>query len=77
VEEVLGFSPCAGIVPCIGIGCPKPGLPPVGKVVDKKALLQNTTNKENDVEPIGILCEGGSCLPAPSKLWCAGGPIDC
>jgi hypothetical protein len=58
VEEVPEFSPCAGIVPCIGIGCPKLGLPLIGKVADKKALLTNTSNKENSVEPIGILCEG-------------------
>ena len=59
VEEVPGFAPCAGIVPCIGIGCLKPGLPPVGKAADEKALLPNAPNKENDVELIGILCEGG------------------
>jgi hypothetical protein len=58
-EEVPGFSPYAGIVPCIGIGCPKLGLPLVGKLVDKKALLPNAPNKENGVEPIDILCEGG------------------
>jgi hypothetical protein len=59
VEEVPGFSPCAGIVPYIGIGCLKLRLPPVGKVADEKALLPNALNKENGVEPIGILCEGG------------------
>ena len=60
MEEVPRFSPCAGIVPYIGIGCPKLGLPPVGKVADEKVLLPNTPNKENGVKPIGILCEGGS-----------------
>jgi hypothetical protein len=59
MEEVLGFTPCAGIVPFIGIGCLKLGLPLVGKVADEKALLPNASNKENGVEPTGILCEGG------------------
>jgi hypothetical protein len=59
VEEVLGFAPCAGIVPCIGIGCLKQGFPPVEKVVYEKALLPNTPNKENYVESTVILCEGG------------------
>jgi hypothetical protein len=58
-EEVLGCAPYAGIVPCIGIGCLKLGLPQVGKVVDEKALLPNAPNKENGVKPTGILCEGG------------------
>jgi hypothetical protein len=44
-EEVPGFSPCAGIVPYIGIGFPKPGLPPVEKVANEKALLPNASNK--------------------------------
>jgi hypothetical protein len=58
-EEVPGFSLYAGIVPCIGIGCPKPGFPSVRKVADEKVLLPNTLNKENVVEPTSILCEGG------------------
>jgi hypothetical protein len=59
VEEVPGFSLYAGIVPCIGIGCPKLGLPPIVKVADEKALLPNALKKENGVEPTSILCEGG------------------
>jgi hypothetical protein len=59
VEQVPGCSSCAGIVPCIGIGCPKLGLPPVGKLAYEKVLLPNTLNKENDIEPTDILCEGG------------------
>jgi hypothetical protein len=55
-EEVPGFAPCAGIVPYIGIGCPKLGLPLVGKVADEKALLPNAPNKENGVKPTDILC---------------------
>jgi hypothetical protein len=58
-EEVPGFSPCARIVPCIGIDCPKLGLPPVGKAVDEKALLPNISAKENGVEPTDMLCKGG------------------
>jgi hypothetical protein len=58
-EEVPRFAPCAGIVPCIGIDCPKLGLPPIGKVADKKALLPNVPAKENGVEPTSMLCEGG------------------
>jgi hypothetical protein len=58
-EEVPRFSPCARIVPCIGIDCPKLGLPPVEKVADEKVLLPNVLIKENSVEPTGILCEGG------------------
>jgi hypothetical protein len=58
-EEVPGCAPYAGIVPCIGKDCLKSGLPPIGKVDDEKALLPNTLNKENGVEPTGILCEGG------------------
>jgi hypothetical protein len=53
------FAPCAGIVPCIGVDCPKMGLPPVGKEADEKVLLPNVSFKENGVEPTGILCEGG------------------
>jgi hypothetical protein len=59
VEEVPGCAPCAGIVPYIGIGCPKLGFPPVGKVFDEKELLPNEPNKEDGVKPIVILCEGG------------------
>jgi hypothetical protein len=55
VEEVPRCAPCAGIVPFIGIVCLKLGLPPVGKEADDKALLPNALNKENGVEPIGIL----------------------
>jgi hypothetical protein len=53
------FSPCAGIVPCLGVDCPKIGLPLVGKAVDEKVLLPNVMFQENGVEPTGILCEGG------------------
>jgi hypothetical protein len=56
VEEVPGFSPYVGIILCIGIGCMKMGLPPTRKEVDEKALLPNTPNKENSVEPTDILC---------------------
>jgi hypothetical protein len=59
VEEVPRFPPCVGIVPCIGVDCPKLGLPPVGKVTDEKALFPNVLAKENGVEPTDILCEGG------------------
>jgi hypothetical protein len=58
VKEVPGCASCAGIVPYIGIGCMKPGLPQVGKETDEKALLPNAPNKENGVEPTDILCEG-------------------
>jgi hypothetical protein len=58
-EEVPGCAPCVGIVPYIGIDCPKLGLPPVGKVADDKFLLPNAPNKENSVEPTSILCAGG------------------
>jgi hypothetical protein len=46
VEEVPGCAPCAGIVPCIGIDCPKLGFPPVGKVADEKELLPNHRTKK-------------------------------
>jgi hypothetical protein len=46
VEEVPRCAPYAGIVPCIGIGCPKLGFPTVGKVVDEKALLPNALTKK-------------------------------
>jgi hypothetical protein len=59
VEEVPEFALCAGKVPCIGIGCPKLRLPPVGKATDEKALLPNASNKENGVEPTDILYKGG------------------
>jgi hypothetical protein len=59
VEEVPRFALYAGIVPCIGIDCPKLGLPSVGKATDEKVLLPNILVKENDVEPTSILCEGG------------------
>ena len=39
------FSPCARIVPCIGVDCPKMGFPPVRKVVDEKMLLPNVSFK--------------------------------
>jgi hypothetical protein len=58
-KEVPMFSPYAGIVPCIGIDCPKLGLPPVRKAVDEKALLPNFLAKENGVEPTDMLCKGG------------------
>jgi hypothetical protein len=53
------FTPCAGIVPCPGVDCPKMGLPTVGKVADKKVLLPNISFQENGVQPTSILCEGG------------------
>jgi hypothetical protein len=53
------FAPCAGIVPCTGVDCPKMGLPQVGKATDEKVFLPNVMFKENGVEPIGILCKGG------------------
>ena len=59
-EEVPRFAPYAEIVPYIGIGCPKLGLPPVRKAVDEKALLPKVLIKENSFEPTDILCEGGS-----------------
>jgi hypothetical protein len=49
-------APCAGIVPCVGVDCPKMGLPPDGKVADEKVLLPNVSFQENGVEPTGILC---------------------
>jgi hypothetical protein len=52
-------APCAGIVPYAEVDCPKMGLPPVGKVAGEKVLLPNVLFQENDVEPTGILCEGG------------------
>jgi hypothetical protein len=58
-EKVPRFAPCAGIVPCIGIDCLKLGLPPVGKFDDEKALFPNVPFKENTVDSINILCEGG------------------
>jgi hypothetical protein len=59
VEEVSGIAPCAGILPCIGIGYLKLGLTLVRKATDEKALLPNAPIKENSVEPTDILCEGG------------------
>jgi hypothetical protein len=53
------FSPCVGIVPYIGVDCPKMGFPPVEKAADEKVLLPNVLFKENNVEPTDILCEGG------------------
>jgi hypothetical protein len=38
-KEVPGCAPCAGI------DFPRPGFPPVGKVVDEKAFLPNVPNK--------------------------------
>jgi hypothetical protein len=58
-EEVPRFSPCAGIIPYIGIDCPKLGLPPVGKATEEKALLPNVLSKEGSVKPTSMLCEGG------------------
>jgi hypothetical protein len=52
-------APYTGIVPCVGVDCPKMGLPPDGKVTDEKVLLPNVPFQENGVEPTGILCEGG------------------
>jgi hypothetical protein len=43
----------------IGIGCPKPGFPLVGKATDEKVLSPDELNKENNVKPTSILCEGG------------------
>jgi hypothetical protein len=45
VEEVPRFSPYAGIVPCIGIDCPKLGFPPAGKAAEEKALLPKIPTK--------------------------------
>jgi hypothetical protein len=59
IEEVPRFAPYAGIVPCIGVVCPKLGFPPIEKAVDEKALFPNVPIKENGVEPTGILREGG------------------
>jgi hypothetical protein len=53
------FPPYAGIVPCIGVDCPKMGLPPIGKMTDEKVLLLNVLFKENGVKPTDILCKGG------------------
>jgi hypothetical protein len=53
------FSPYAGIVPCLGVDCPKMGLPPTEKAIDEKVLLPNVPFQENSVEPTSILCEGG------------------
>jgi hypothetical protein len=36
-------APCAGIVPCAKVDCPKMGLPPVGKVMDENVLLPNVS----------------------------------
>jgi hypothetical protein len=52
-------APCAGIVPCTGVDCPKMGLPPVEKEANENVLLPNILFQENGVEPTGILCEGG------------------
>jgi hypothetical protein len=51
-------APVVGIVPCVGVHCPKMGLPPDGKVVDEKVLLPNVLFQENGVEPTSILCVG-------------------
>jgi hypothetical protein len=51
-------APCAGIVPCVGVDCPKMGFPPDVKVVDEKVLLPKVLFQENGVEPTNILCEG-------------------
>jgi hypothetical protein len=48
-------APCARIVPCAGVDCPKMGLPPVKKVTDEKVLLPNVLFQGNGVEPTGIL----------------------
>jgi hypothetical protein len=51
-------APCAGIVPCVGVDCPKIGFPPVRKVADEKVLLPNISFQENSVKPTGILFAG-------------------
>jgi hypothetical protein len=52
-------APCAGIVPCTGVDCPKMGLPLVGKAADENVLLPNVSFQENGIKPTDILCEGG------------------
>jgi hypothetical protein len=51
-------APCAGIVPCTGVDCPKMGLPPDENAADESVLLLNISFQENYVEPTGILCAG-------------------
>jgi hypothetical protein len=51
-------APGAGIVPCVGVDCPKMGVPPDGKVVDVKVLLANISFQTNGDEPTGIVCAG-------------------
>jgi hypothetical protein len=58
-QGLARFSPCAGIIPYLGVDCPKMGLPPAGKEAEEKVLLPNVPFQENGVEPTDILCEGG------------------
>jgi hypothetical protein len=53
-------APDAGIVPYVGVDCPKMGVPPDGKAVDEKVLLPNFQFQTNGDEPIGIVC---ACVP--------------
>jgi hypothetical protein len=39
-EEVPRLAPYARIVPCIGVDCPKVGLPPVGKELMRRCCYQ-------------------------------------
>jgi hypothetical protein len=49
-------APSAGIVPCVGVDCPKMGVPPDGKAVDAKVLLPNILFQTNGDEPTDIVC---------------------
>jgi hypothetical protein len=49
------FYPCVGIVPCTGFYCPKTRFPPTETAADEKELLPNAPNKENGIEPIGMV----------------------
>jgi hypothetical protein len=44
-------APCAGIVPCTGVDCPKMEFPPDGKAADESVLLPTVPFQENRVEP--------------------------
>jgi hypothetical protein len=54
-EKTHGFSLCVGIIPCTRLCCPKPGLPPAETVAEKKVLLPNMPNKENDIETTDVV----------------------
>jgi hypothetical protein len=49
-------APSTGIVPCVGLDCPKMGVPPDGKALGVSVLLPNPPFQTNGDEPTGKVC---------------------